>query len=45
MVWAKIVAKRRKVGIDACFTVVKGQDTEICREGLTAVRFFVAITV
>ena len=41
MIWAKIVAKRRKVGLDACFTVVKGLDTEKCREGLGAVRFFV----
>lgn len=41
MIWVKIVAKRRKVGLDACFTVVKGQDTEKCREGLTVVRFFV----
>jgi hypothetical protein len=45
VVWAKIVVKRRKLGIDACFTVVKGQDTEICRGGVTAVRFFVEVTV
>ena len=35
MIWDKIGAKRRKEGIDACFTVVKGEDTEKCREGLT----------
>jgi hypothetical protein len=41
VIWAQIVANGRKVGLDACFTVVTGLDTEKCREGLRAVRFFV----